>query len=182
MSARSKLLVLLALAVACACTAAVAQQPATPPVPAGLPATMVPQAPQPGQAPIYFGGGKDQAQITKLAKQYVKAEKDDEKKEIRKKLSELLTKQFDLHVQQQQKELEDLEKQITTLRATLKKRSDAKASIVDRRVEQLILDAEGMGWNVPNTPRSGGGGALSPPLMAPKKESGPDNPFEQPRN
>jgi len=96
---------------------------------------------------------KDQAQAVTLAKQYAKAEKDDEKKEIRKKLSEVLAKQFDQHVQQQQKELEDLEKQIASLRNTVKKRVDAKTAIVDFRLEQLIKEADGMGWNVPATPR-----------------------------
>jgi hypothetical protein len=64
----------------------------------------------------------------------------------------LLAKQFDQHVQQQQKELENLEKQIASLRTVLRKRQDSKTAIVDRRVDQLLLEADGMGWNVPSTP------------------------------
>jgi hypothetical protein len=89
-----------------------------------------------------------------LAQQYVKAEKDDEKKEIRKKLTDVLGQQFNAQVQRQQKDLEDLEKQIASLRAVLKKRQDAKSTIVERRVEQLIQEAEGLGWTAPSTPHA----------------------------
>jgi hypothetical protein len=90
-----------------------------------------------------------QQQSHQLAKQYVKAEKDDEKKQIRSKLGDVLAKQFDEQVVRQQKELEDLEKQIANLKALLKKRTDAKRTIIERRMDQLIQDAEGLGWNAP---------------------------------
>src|SRR5262249_8303304 len=89
------------------------------------------------------------ADSAQLAKQYVDSKKEDERREIRKKLTDVLTQQFDQQIQQQQKELEDLEKQIASLRAVLKKRVDAKSAIVERRFEQLIQDAEGLGWNAP---------------------------------
>jgi hypothetical protein len=119
-----------------------------------------------------FGGGQPEAQAAQLAQQYVKAEKEDQKKDIRKKLVDVLSQEFDHHSQQQQKELEELEKQIASLRAVLKKRVDAKATIVERRVEQLVQDAEGLGWNAPHTPRPGfsgglGGARMMPPGTAP---------------
>ena len=94
------------------------------------------------------------AQAVELAKKYAKAEKQDEKQEIRKKLAEVLSEQFDLQIKQQQKELEDLEKQVAKLKTMLKKRVDAKVAIVERRVDQLSLDAEGLGWSGPNAPHS----------------------------
>jgi hypothetical protein len=87
-----------------------------------------------------------------LARQYTKAEKESEKREIKEKLTELLNQQFDEHMQQQQKELEELEKQIADLRALMKKRTAAKGTIVDRRIEQMIQDADGLGWNAPGVP------------------------------
>jgi flagellar motility protein MotE (MotC chaperone) len=90
-----------------------------------------------------------QAESARLAKQYAKSEKEEEKKEIRKKLGEVLGQQFDLHLQEQQKELDELEKQITDLKALLKKRKDSRTTIIDRRLEQLIQDAEGLGWHAP---------------------------------
>lgn len=95
---------------------------------------------------------QSQSQSAQLAKQYVEAKKEEEKKEIRKHLTEVLSHQFDLHIQAQQKELEDLEKQIANLRTVLKKRLDAKTPIVERRLEQLIQEAEGLGWNAPGSP------------------------------
>jgi hypothetical protein len=90
------------------------------------------------------------SQSVKLAKQYAKAEKEDEKKDIRKKLTDVLNEQFDLQMKQQQKELEDLEKQVAKLKTMLKKRVDAKSAIVDRRIDQLAQEAEGLGWSGPN--------------------------------
>ena len=91
-----------------------------------------------------------QTQAHELAQQYVKSEKEDDKKETRKKLTEVLDKQFDLHLQEQQKELDELEKQVAKLKAVLRKRKDAKENIVERRFEQLVQEADGLGWNAPS--------------------------------
>jgi hypothetical protein len=145
------------LAAAMACTTALAQQAAPP---AELTPPRVYYAPGVGGA-VYGGAAFDprhpqqhqlQAESAQLAQQYAKAEKEDEKKDLRKKLAEALEKQFDLHSQQQQKELDDLEKQIANLRAVWKKRQDAKTVIVNRRLEQLVQEAEGLGWNAPGSP------------------------------
>jgi hypothetical protein len=94
------------------------------------------------------------SQSADLARQYVKATKEEDKREIRKKMVDVLNQQFDEQIQHQQKELEYLEKQIADLRALLKKRQDAKNTIVDRRIEQLVQDADGLGWSAPGTPRA----------------------------
>jgi hypothetical protein len=90
---------------------------------------------------------------SQLAREYVKADKEDAKKDIRKKLTDSLAKQFDQHLSQQQKELDDLEKQIANLKDVVKKRQAAKNDIVERRLEQLIREAEGLGWTAPGSPR-----------------------------
>jgi hypothetical protein len=84
----------------------------------------------------------------------VEAKKEDERREIRKNLMEVLNQQFDVHIKQQQKELDDLEKQISKLKDVVKKRLDAKSTIVERRLEQLVQDAEGLGWNAPGGPHA----------------------------
>jgi hypothetical protein len=107
-----------------------------------------------------------------LARDYVKAEKEDAKKEIRKKLAESLAKQFDQHIQQQQKELDELEKQITSLRDIVKKRVAGKNDIIERRIDQLVKDAEGLGWNAPGSPRfpyGHGPFGMTGPVPAPEK-------------
>jgi hypothetical protein len=93
-----------------------------------------------------------QPEASQLAQQYIKAEKEEEKRQLRRKLTDVLTKQFDAHLEQQKKELEALEKQIERLRSTLDKRREAKDKIIERRIEQLVEEAEGLGWNTPNQP------------------------------
>jgi flagellar motility protein MotE (MotC chaperone) len=157
-------IVVVVVAGAAACAMVFAQRPAAPTGPSG-PAYFTPG---PGGYTVTTmppGGAAD----AQLAKEYVKAEKEDAKKEIRKKLAESLANQFDQHVANQQKELDDLEKQIATLKDLLKKRAAAKNDIVERRLEQLIRNAEGLGWNAPSSPRTPygapmfGGQALAPP-------------------
>jgi hypothetical protein len=93
-----------------------------------------------------------QSQAHELAQKWVKADKDETKRDLSTKITDLLNQQFDLHSKQQQKELEDLEKQIAELRSVLRKRQDAKSAIVDRRLQQLLQDAQGLGWQSPSNP------------------------------
>jgi hypothetical protein len=109
-----------------------------------------------------------QSESAQLAKQYVDAKKEEDKTSIRKRLTETLGQQFDQHLQEQQKELDDLEKQIAHVKAVLKKRLDAKSTIVERRAEQLIQDAEGLGWNAPGGPQVGSGDYWDYPRSTPK--------------
>lgn len=105
-----------------------------------------------GQEPLKSQQG-GQAEAPLLAHQYVKSDKEEDKRELRKKLTDLLSKQFDQQAQRQQTELEDLDREIKRLRSLLAKRLDAKSKIVERRFEQLVQDAEGLGWNAPSNPR-----------------------------
>jgi hypothetical protein len=121
---------------------------------------------------------RTQSQAAQLAQSYVKTQKEEDKTKIRKKLTDVLGEQFDQHSKRQEKELEDIEKQIASLKTVLKKRLDAKSTIVERRVDQLIHDADGMGWapnslNWDSTPFSHGigighgmGGATQPAAPA----------------
>ncbi|HEV3083725.1 MAG TPA: hypothetical protein VGY66_28345 [Gemmataceae bacterium] len=111
-------------------------------------------------SPYLYGLANDkqhalQNESVQLAHQIAKAEDDDEKKGLRKKLTQVLDQIFDAHLKEQQKELDDLEKQVARLKKLLSKRREAKETIVERRLEQLVQDAEGLGWNAPNTPRGG---------------------------
>jgi hypothetical protein len=126
------------------------------------PVPVAPSAAGPSYGPSAFVYGlpvtRSEPAASDLAKAYVHADKKDKKQEIRKKLDEVLSKQFDQHMEHQKKELDDLEKQIEQLKATLKKRQEAKGTIVERRADQLINEAEGLGWTTPSAPRGGGMG------------------------
>jgi hypothetical protein len=130
------------------------QQPSSPPAnftpaPASKAGTVIYGFPQAGS----YARNVSQETV-QLAQQYVKATKEDEKKEIRKKLTDVLSQQFDQRLQQQQKEIDDLEKQIASLKEVLKKRTAAKATIVERRIDALVQEAEGLGWNNPSSPHA----------------------------
>jgi mevalonate kinase len=138
-------------------TAILAQEPPTAPA---LPKDVATFTQPPGGAFAFFVGDLHgyhqlQAQAAELAQQLVKAEKEETKKEIHKKLTDNLNQQFDLQTQQQQKELDELEKQIAKLKSVLKKRQEAKSAIVDRRLETMIQEAEGLGWTAPGSPMFG---------------------------
>ena len=110
----------------------------------------VPVVSQPGQHHTWTTYSHVGSEEIQLVQKYAKSTSDEEKKELKKKLTDLLVQQFDNHQQQQQKELDELEKQIKQLRETLKKRQDAKNSIVERRLEQLVHEADGLGWTAPH--------------------------------
>ena len=97
--------------------------------------------------PLQAMAGAKQDQINKLAKRYVKENMPEEaKKDIRKKLADAIGFQFDQLATRQQKELEDLERQVADLRTLLKKRHDARDAIIQRRLDQVLQEAEGLGW------------------------------------
>jgi hypothetical protein len=100
----------------------------------------------------WYQAGDGRPHLADLARSYVKAQNDDAKAMIRKKLTEALGEQFDQHGKKQEKELRDIEKQIANLKDLLRRRLEAKTAIVERRADQLIHDADGMGWTSPSSP------------------------------
>jgi len=134
------------------------QEPEPVPAPPGLPdmgyLKMIPDVAKWGALAEHSSHLKHmqlQSETRALAQKYAKSDKEEEKKELRKKLAEALSQQFDLHMQQQKEELQELEKQITDLRSLIQKRQEAKNSIVERRIDQLAQDAQGMGWQTPDS-------------------------------
>lgn len=96
---------------------------------------------------------------------------------FKKSLRAILIAQFDLQHKRRDEELKRIEKRLLDLRAKLTKRADAKTTIVDRRLEQLISDIDGLGWGADDLPQDlfdlGMRGAASPaggsgaPMMGP---------------
>jgi hypothetical protein len=124
---------------------------------AGALACVAVSAPQNGQPPAgswywTYAAMDGQSKAPSLAHRYVEA-KEDEKRQIREQLKDALNHEFDDHIKAHQKELDDLEKQIARIRDVVRKRLDAKSTIVERRLEQLIQEAEGLGWNAPGSPQ-----------------------------
>lgn len=110
-----------------------------------------------------------------FAQQYVKAEREDDRRELRNKMEKALATEFDKQAENQRKEIEDLEKQIRKLRELMDKRREHRSDIINRRMEQLIQDAQGLGWNSPGgyRPSTVFGSAWTPsPIAPPMNPSG----------
>jgi hypothetical protein len=81
-----------------------------------------------------------------LARQYARTENRDEREKLRDKLNDTLKQQFDAQQQRRKDEIKQIEDQLKKLRELMQKREDSKSSIVQRRLEQLLQEADGLGW------------------------------------
>jgi hypothetical protein len=98
---------------------------------------------------------KSEREADGLLKEYAHKENASDRAKIKAKLTEVLGKQFDAQQARRDVELARLETQVKKLRELMKKRSDARQTIVDKRLDQLISAAEGLGWNTsPGLPRT----------------------------
>ncbi len=105
---------------------------------------------QGGQMPVYVVRTQVASEFANLVKQYLEA-KDDQKKLTRQRLVEALGKQYDEQRAQQKREIDDLQSQLKRLEDLMKKRDAARQQIIDRRIDQLVQEAQGLGW-LPSAP------------------------------
>ncbi|HEV7225323.1 MAG TPA: hypothetical protein VGN42_21635 [Pirellulales bacterium] len=86
-------------------------------------------------------------QTEALVAKYAEASQDDEREQIKAELSELLAKQFGIQQQLREDEVAQIEARVKKLRELIQKRKAAQQSIIERRLDQLLRDAEGLGWS-----------------------------------
>jgi hypothetical protein len=87
--------------------------------------------------------------VTKLVDQYVRAEGDAQRAKIKTDLSAALAKSFDLQQQRRSLELTHVEARLKKVREVMQKRSDARQTIIDKRLDQVLREAYGLGWTSP---------------------------------
>jgi hypothetical protein len=119
-----------------------------------------------------------------LLDKYSKATDDAQRSKLKTQLSTALEKQFDLQQKRREMELKQVEERLARLRTLMQKRSDAKQTIIEKRLDQLVREAEGLGWTAPPGMRgsvnifggtggfrygNGGGGFGRSPEFAPDK-------------
>jgi hypothetical protein len=80
-----------------------------------------------------------------LVKQLAKAE-GEKRDKIKDQLTETLGKQFDARQKRHQAEIAVLEKQLKKLKDLVDKRKENRREIISKRLDQLVRDAEGLGW------------------------------------
>jgi len=80
----------------------------------------------------------------------------DEKKraELKGKINGLLDQQFEHQQKRRNLEVTRIEAQLTKLRELIKKRADARPTIVQKRLDQLLSEADGLGWTPPQGNRN----------------------------
>jgi flagellar hook-basal body complex protein FliE len=81
-----------------------------------------------------------------LAQKYGKTENRDERDKIREQLNDALRQLFDAQQQRRKDEIKQIEEQLKKLQDLMRKREDSKSTIVQRRLEQLLQEADGLGW------------------------------------
>ena len=104
---------------------------------------------------------KAQQDVTKLTAAYGRTEGEDARSKVKEKLSAALVKQFDAQQKRRELELSRVEAQVKKLRALMKKRDEERKTIIDKRLDQLIREADGLGWSPPPALRPGGFGNYS---------------------
>ncbi len=81
-----------------------------------------------------------------LKKMLERANGDNQRAEIRTKLSKTLADQFDLRQKRHNAEIDTLERQVAKLKELVRKRQESRSEIISRRVEEIQREVDGLGW------------------------------------
>jgi len=96
------------------------------------------------------------AHADELLAQYATADATEDQKQLKSELRDTLAKQFDVQRQRRELELARIEERVQKLRDQIKKRNDARDTIIERRFEQLVSEADGLGWGPLASPNARG--------------------------
>ena len=88
-------------------------------------------------------------QAESLVKQLADATDEKDRAKLTENLQETLTQQFDTQQKVRELEVVAIEARAKKLRDVINKRNDGRRSIIDKRLDQLLREAEGLGWNSP---------------------------------
>jgi len=89
--------------------------------------------------------------VANLLSEYSRNQDEKKRAELKGKINGLLDQQFEHQQKRRNLEVTRIEAQLTKLRELIKKRADARPTIVQKRLDQLLSEADGLGW----TPRQG---------------------------
>ncbi len=115
-------------------------------------------ASQAGVAPqIANVQGNENHMIRSIVERYSAAQDASAKEQSTAELKQLLDKQFDFLQDAKSVELKKLEEQLARLKEIHNKRAKQKEQIVSDRVQQILREADGLGWGMSDNGRSWGG-------------------------
>jgi hypothetical protein len=87
--------------------------------------------------------------VTALIGEYSRSTDEAVRGKVKANLSVALEKQFDMQQQGRELEAARIEAHLKKIRELMKKRTDARQTIVEKRLDQLLRDADGLGWTTP---------------------------------
>jgi len=94
--------------------------------------------------------GNLERETANLVEEYSRTEDEAQRGKTRAKLAETLQKQFDLQQKRRDLEVARIEAQLKKLRDIMRKRGESRQTIIDKRLDQLLREAEGLGWTPPH--------------------------------
>ena len=81
-----------------------------------------------------------------LIRELAKSSSEGRINEIKKRLDDILAKQFDAREKRHELEIEALEAKVKKLKDLVNKRQESREEIITRRLEQIVRDSQGLGW------------------------------------
>jgi hypothetical protein len=107
-------------------------------------------------------------EVNQLKGEYAKTEGNEARTKVKDKLNAALSKQFDAQQKRRELELDRVEKQVKKLRDLMKRRDEERKKIIENRLDQLVREADGLGWAPPVVRQPGNGNYnLLPTTSAP---------------
>jgi hypothetical protein len=96
---------------------------------------------------------KLEAETAQLAAQYGRADNEDDRRKLAADIRVLVEKQFAMRQARRLEELRRLQAELRRLEQIHQRREQQRDAIIDIRVEQLLRDADGLGWGGPDRDR-----------------------------
>jgi hypothetical protein len=88
----------------------------------------------------------DPRQAHKLIESWKNSKNEGERDNIEQSLRKLLTVEFSTRLEAHEEEVKQLEEKVRQLRARINLRREKQNEIVENRLQQLLRDAQGLGW------------------------------------
>ncbi|HWB09313.1 MAG TPA: hypothetical protein VG826_08820 [Pirellulales bacterium] len=88
-------------------------------------------------------------QAESLLKQLSEATGGKDRAKLKLSLEETLGQQFDAQQKVRELEVASIEARVKKLRDVINKRNEARRTIIEKRLDQLLSEADGLGWNSP---------------------------------
>jgi hypothetical protein len=85
--------------------------------------------------------------VAELVENYAHAESDKDRAALKPQVAKALENEFVAQQRRRSLELDRIEAQLAKVRERLRKRNDERQTIIDKRLDQLVREAEGLGWS-----------------------------------